>query len=97
MPKCQLVTDDPRLNYEAVDTPTSEDLEPVPKGLCGVVKNSIDTPLDKYDYLVPLTDEDKKTTKHVPDGRLGVEGATFLRRPDDAAARSYAGAGRLSS
>eukprot|EP01050_Picozoa_sp_SAG11_P015696 SAG11_NODE_2064_length_3869_cov_26.499204_5_plen_93_part_01 len=64
MPKCQLVTDDPRLNYEAVDTPTSEDLEPVPKGLCGVVKNSIDTPLDKYDYLVPLTDEDKKTTKH---------------------------------
>jgi hypothetical protein len=56
--------DDPRLCYDVVPKPTAEDLEPVAEGTCGVVKNQETTPIDKYDYLIPLTEEDKATSKH---------------------------------
>lgn len=56
--------DDPRLCYDVVPKPTAKDLEPVAEGTCGVVANEETTPIDKYDYLVPLTEDDKAHTKH---------------------------------
>lgn len=61
--KKKIVCDDPRLCYEIVSKP--EEQEPIPEGMCGFAPNSFDCPIDKFDYFVPLTEDDRLKTKHV--------------------------------
>ena len=52
MPTHAILSDDTRLNYMIVDPPTDE-LE-VPEGCCGLATNTVMTPIDKYDFYIPL-------------------------------------------
>ena len=62
----KIMCDDPRLCYEMVPTPCAEELQEMQDVVpgCGICSNSCEVEFDKYDYLVPLTQEDKETTKH---------------------------------
>ena len=64
--KAKIETGDPRLNYEVVPQPPLEELGFLPDGEGGVglVSNEHEIPLDKFDFYVPLTDEDRANTKH---------------------------------
>ena len=60
-----IITDDPRLNYMVVPTPPEEELRPLEGDVgCGLAPNVVQTSIDKYDYYVPLNQEDKQNTKH---------------------------------
>ena len=64
-----IITDDSRLNYMVVPTPPPEELEPLPTengetGI-GLASNVHMVPLEKYDFYIPLSDEDKSNTKHI--------------------------------
>jgi len=60
-----IITDDARLNYMVVPTPPPEELKPLEGDVgCGLCPNTVSSPIDKYDYFVPLTKEDKQSTPH---------------------------------
>ena len=54
-----LITQDSRLNYDFAEQPVEVEAEG-----CGLASNVVSTPIDLYDYYVPLTDEDRKNTLH---------------------------------
>ena len=58
-----IVTEDKRLNYLVVKNPTRS--EEVEEGMCGICPNVEQIQREKFDYYVPLTDEDRKQTKHI--------------------------------
>eukprot|EP01050_Picozoa_sp_SAG11_P025190 SAG11_NODE_5602_length_1511_cov_11.138102_2_plen_132_part_01 len=62
MSKKMIVTEDKRLNYLVVPKPTES--EEVEEGMCGICPNVEQIQREKFDYYVPLTDEDRKQTKH---------------------------------
>jgi hypothetical protein len=64
--KAKIETGDPRLNYEVVPQPPLEELGFLPEGEGGIglVPNEHEVPIDKFDFYVPLTDNDRANTKH---------------------------------
>ena len=62
MPTHAILSDDTRLNYMIVDPPTDD--PEVPEGCCGLAPNKVMTPIDKYDFYVPLDPEVRDNTKH---------------------------------
>jgi hypothetical protein len=49
-----------------VPKPPLADIEPLPESGsgCGLCPNTTMTPIDKYDFYVPLTKEERENTKH---------------------------------
>ena len=62
MPTHAILSDDTRLNYMVVDPPTDE--PEIPEGCCGLASNTVMTPIEKYDFYIPLPPEVKENTKH---------------------------------
>ena len=62
MPTHAILSDDTRLNYMVVDPPTDE--PEIPEGCCGLASNTVMTPIEKYDFYIPLPNEVKENTKH---------------------------------
>ena len=64
--KAKIEAGDSRLNYEVVPQPPFEELGFLPdgEGGIGLVPNEHEVPIDKYDFYVPLSAEDRANTKH---------------------------------
>ena len=64
--KAKIEAGDPRLSYEVVPQPPLEELGFLPdgEGGIGLVPNEHEVPIDKYDFYVPLSAEDRANTKH---------------------------------
>ena len=62
MPTHAILSDDTRLNYMIVDPPTDD--PEIPEGCCGLAPNKVMTPIEKYDFYVPLDPEVRDNTKH---------------------------------
>tara|TARA_R110002126_G_scaffold18542_1_gene70832 strand:+ start:6462 stop:6983 length:522 start_codon:yes stop_codon:yes gene_type:complete len=64
-----LITEDPRMNYMVVPLPPKselgflEDSDPDGTGI-GLAPNEVMTPIEKYDFYIPLSEDDKENTKH---------------------------------
>lgn len=63
MPSHAIMTDDPRLNYIVVPKPEDDSFEKDTEG-CGLASNTVMTPLEKYDYYVPLPESEKEKGIH---------------------------------
>jgi hypothetical protein len=62
--KHAIITDDPRLNYIIVPKPDDATVSEKETEGCGLAPNAEMTPLDKYDYYVPLPESEKEKGIH---------------------------------
>ena len=62
--KHAIITDDPRLNYMVVPKPDDATVSEKETEGCGLAPNAAMTPLDKYDYYVPLPESEKEKGIH---------------------------------
>jgi hypothetical protein len=62
--KHAIITDDPRLNYMVVPKPDDATVREKETEGCGLAPNAAMTPLDKYDYYVPLPESETEKGIH---------------------------------